>query len=59
MIKINQKIINLIDKNIVFFGINKNRYFFVHLSSNNFCDQILIQYNVFHSFIKLNYLLIE
>lgn len=63
MIKINQKIINIIDKNIIFFEINKNRCFFMHLSPNNFYDQIWIQHKVFNPFIELftnrNYLLIE
>lgn len=65
MIKINQKIINIIDKNIIFFEINKNRCFFMHLSPNNFYDQIWIQHKVFihsiHSslFTNRNYLLIE
>lgn len=35
MIKINQQIINVIHKNITFFGINKySKIFFMHLSPN-------------------------
>lgn len=59
MIEINQKIISVIDKNIIFFEINKNRYFFIHLSPNNFYDQIWIQHNESIQSIELNYLLIE